>query len=290
MYNTQTLTGFEDGKYAKDVGAGSGVTKPSNYTKGAAPLQALPAQWWNWLNQQFTEKFNNATGDLSIITAEIKNAILGAGIAIDPTDNEQLKKAILALTTVIATTSSIGVVKADATTDGGINVDNTGLMTVNGWSNVKNDIGDLTNVDSSKTVTNLANAIGSLNNPGISYQGTHAWNVQAGRTSLVDQINFILTQISGAVVGIGVITQSSTESPSKDTRYIVKNGATLTLNTPAIDYQRIEVVAYGTACTLVFPDPSGTSKTIQMVADSSIELYTKINTGYITGVYGALWN
>lgn len=260
--------------------------------RGVIPRDSLPAQWWNYYNNAYTKNSSATVDDLTNIRTELINVISNAeygGNLPSDANSSQLVEALETRVSRIADTLKTGVVKSDAVTDGGISVDSSGKMSVNGWSTVKNAIGDITAV-AATDVASLADAIGSLDNPGINYQGTYAWNPGAGRTSLVDQINFILTQISGAVVGIGVITQSSTESPVKDTRYIVKNGATLTLATPGVDYQRIEVIAYGAACTLVFPDPSGTSKTLQMIADSSIELYTKLGTGYITGVYGALWN
>lgn len=51
---------FTNGNYANNPLDPSFVEEPSmsDYNRGVEPLETLPAQWWNWLCNQFTSRFN----------------------------------------------------------------------------------------------------------------------------------------------------------------------------------------------------------------------------------------
>jgi hypothetical protein len=51
---------FTNGNYANNPIDPSFVEEPSmsDYNRGVEPLETLPAQWWNWLCNQFTSRFN----------------------------------------------------------------------------------------------------------------------------------------------------------------------------------------------------------------------------------------
>ncbi len=51
---------FTNGDYASNPINPQYIAEPDaeNYNKGAEPLQTLPAQWWNWFLNKFTNRFN----------------------------------------------------------------------------------------------------------------------------------------------------------------------------------------------------------------------------------------
>lgn len=51
---------FTNGNYANNPIDPSFIEEPSmsDYNRGVEPLETLPAQWWNWLCNQFTSRFN----------------------------------------------------------------------------------------------------------------------------------------------------------------------------------------------------------------------------------------
>ena len=103
-------------------------------------------------------------------------------------------------------------------------------------------------------------------------------------------VDFVTSIQGGASQDIVVIDSNTTYSPAKDCRIIVTNGAVLTLDVPTIAHKKIEVVSYDSACSVIFPNYSGISLTESMVAGSFKVLFSKLNVGYITGIYDALWN
>ena len=46
-----------------------------DYTKGRAPLETLPAQWWNWLLNGETDRFNNLWSYTTYLIDEINNLL-----------------------------------------------------------------------------------------------------------------------------------------------------------------------------------------------------------------------
>lgn len=64
-----------------------------DYTKGRAPLETLPAQWWNWLLNGETDRFNNLWSYTTYLIDEINNLLDLVGIAptTGNTDLTQLK-------------------------------------------------------------------------------------------------------------------------------------------------------------------------------------------------------
>ena len=51
---------FTNGNYASNPLDPANIEEPSaqDYVRGTEPLDTLPAQWWNWLCNQFTSRFN----------------------------------------------------------------------------------------------------------------------------------------------------------------------------------------------------------------------------------------
>lgn len=59
-----------------------------DYIKGVPPLETLPAQWWNWLNGEYTKRFNNISkqnGVLDNLFKELNNILINRDIT--PTSN-----------------------------------------------------------------------------------------------------------------------------------------------------------------------------------------------------------
>lgn len=76
------------------------IEQPSSeeYSKGASPLETLPAQWWNWLNNQYTKRindaFNNTDGVFTNLFNELTNVLINRNITPSPNSNNQLLTAI----------------------------------------------------------------------------------------------------------------------------------------------------------------------------------------------------
>lgn len=64
----------------------------SNQETGVAPLDTLPAQWWNWALNLSTQKFNCLRSYVDDILKEMNNLAALVGVTVDPTDSEQLKE------------------------------------------------------------------------------------------------------------------------------------------------------------------------------------------------------
>lgn len=75
------------------------VEGPSSddYIKGVPPLETLPAQWWNWLNGEYTKRFNNMSkqnGVLDNLFKELNNVLSDHGITPSSTYANQLVTAL----------------------------------------------------------------------------------------------------------------------------------------------------------------------------------------------------
>ena len=105
MYSTQ---GFQNklpvigngNSYARDPIQPDYISQipTDNYNHGSVPLETLPAQWWNWLNNQYTSRINNAfnnnDGVFTNLFNELNNILLDKGITPDANYSNQLVTAL----------------------------------------------------------------------------------------------------------------------------------------------------------------------------------------------------
>lgn len=70
------------------------VAAPNNSAQetGVAPLDTLPAQWWNWALNLSTQKFNCLRNYVDDILKEMNNLAALLNVTVDPSDSEQLKE------------------------------------------------------------------------------------------------------------------------------------------------------------------------------------------------------
>lgn len=90
---------FTNGNYASNPLNPLYIEEPGaiDYNRGVEPLQTLPAQWWNWLANQFTAKFNKLNIYVKNIFDELAMLLSLMGITPDATEGTittgQLKSA-----------------------------------------------------------------------------------------------------------------------------------------------------------------------------------------------------
>ena len=100
---------------------------------GVEPLDTCPAQWWNALWAQASKQLNASLLDMINVRDEL-SAVITEGLGHGPAGaNNELKAAIMAIHRRVADSSTVGGVKA-GTGIKQVNVDSTGLMTVNALS------------------------------------------------------------------------------------------------------------------------------------------------------------
>lgn len=75
------------------------IAPPSNqqWLDGVEPDYTLPASWWNYFMQLFTNTNITAKSDVNVILTEMKSVLTAAGITVDPAQTGQLSTAIAAL-------------------------------------------------------------------------------------------------------------------------------------------------------------------------------------------------
>lgn len=80
---------FTNGNYASNPLNPLYVEEPSavDYNRGVEPLQTLPAQWWNWLANKFTLKFNKLNIYVKNIFDELTQLLALVGITPDATES-----------------------------------------------------------------------------------------------------------------------------------------------------------------------------------------------------------
>lgn len=73
---------FSHGSYASNPPNPLYIEEPGSddYIHGVAPLQTLPAQWWNWLCNQFTAKLNKINVYVKNIFEELTNLLELVGV------------------------------------------------------------------------------------------------------------------------------------------------------------------------------------------------------------------
>lgn len=83
-------------KYAAEPADESYVQEPTEAQQlaGCAPLDLLPAQWWNYYNQKFTELENNVRKHCTQIMDELAALLAALGQTVDGTATVQLGNAM----------------------------------------------------------------------------------------------------------------------------------------------------------------------------------------------------
>lgn len=98
--------------------------------KGVIPLDSLPADWWNWLWNNTTKNLNSVCLDIDALYSEIIAVLTAAKISPQENSTVELKNAIVALTKVIATSTTPGAIKSSSNA-GQVSINAEGLGTVN---------------------------------------------------------------------------------------------------------------------------------------------------------------
>ena len=80
-------------KYANTPEDPAYVDAPAglDYERGTKPMDTLPAQWWNWLNKEYTGKLNEIRSASDNVFNELNNLLNLVEVTPDGTTNEQLK-------------------------------------------------------------------------------------------------------------------------------------------------------------------------------------------------------
>ena len=104
---------------------------PTQQAQGTIPLDTLPADWWNWMWRQITERINQASVGMESIYDEVMSVLTAASIEPSQLQSDQLLNAIKALARVTGTSAIAGAVKSSADS-GKVSIDENGIMTVNG--------------------------------------------------------------------------------------------------------------------------------------------------------------
>lgn len=139
---------------------------PEQQAAGTVPLDTLPADWWNWLWRQITERINQASEGMEAIYDEVMSVLTAASIEPSQLQSDQLLNAIKALVRVTGTAAIAGAVKS-STDSGKVSIDENGIMTVNNLgipsslnTTVKNIVGAineiLLNYTNNKATTDAA--------------------------------------------------------------------------------------------------------------------------------------
>lgn len=80
---------FQHGTYANNPLDPTDIEEPSmeDYVRGVEPLDTLPAQWWNWLCNQFTRRFNKLNTYILNLFNEIAELLSLLNITPDGTES-----------------------------------------------------------------------------------------------------------------------------------------------------------------------------------------------------------
>ena len=80
---------FTNGNYANNPVDPQYIEEPTlqDYNRGVEPLETLPAQWWNWLCNQFTSRFNKINTYVKNIFDEITQLLSLLNISPDGTES-----------------------------------------------------------------------------------------------------------------------------------------------------------------------------------------------------------
>ena len=268
-----------------------------DYASGVAPLDTLPAQWWNWLWNQITLNEGRTVIMLNSIFNEIISVLTAANISPDADKSDQLKSAIALLAQNIATASTPGSV-VSSINNGTVAVSDSGVMSVNGFGNTTllettekdtlvgaiNELhtneGDLTSLTTS-VKTSLVNALNEV----VSNIGDLTTLSTAVQTSLVDALNdFIGT--GGNANGYATLDDSGRIPASQLplTSIEFKGTWNASTNTPTL------VNGTGTNGDMYIVSTGGTFNGVtyrindRIIYDGSTETWTRLGGGNVTTV------
>ena len=103
----------------------------ANIERGVAPLDSLPADWWNWLWNNITLNEGRIVQFINSVFSEINSVLSAAGVTPSTASTTDLKTAIQKLATTVATTAVPGSVLS-STLSGKLRVIADGTASING--------------------------------------------------------------------------------------------------------------------------------------------------------------
>ena len=103
----------------------------ANIERGVAPLDSLPADWWNWLWNNITLNEGRIVQFINSVFSEINSVLSAAGVTPSTASTTDLKTAIQKLATTVATSAVPGSVLS-STLSGKLRVIADGTASING--------------------------------------------------------------------------------------------------------------------------------------------------------------
>ena len=103
----------------------------ANIEHGVAPLDSLPADWWNWLWNNITLNEARIVQFINSVFSEINSVLSAAGVTPSTTSTTDLRDAIQKLATTVATAAVPGSVLS-STLSGKLRVIADGTASING--------------------------------------------------------------------------------------------------------------------------------------------------------------
>ena len=103
----------------------------ANIERGVAPLDSLPADWWNWLWNNITLNEGRIVQFINSVFSEINSVLSAAGVTPSTASTTDLKTAIQKLATTVATAAVPGSVLS-STLSGKLRVIADGTASING--------------------------------------------------------------------------------------------------------------------------------------------------------------
>ena len=103
----------------------------ANIERGVAPLDSLPADWWNWLWNNITLNEGRIVQFINSVFSEINSVLSAAGVTPSTASTTDLRDAIQKLSTTVATSAVPGSVLS-STLSGKLRVIADGTASING--------------------------------------------------------------------------------------------------------------------------------------------------------------
>lgn len=103
----------------------------ANIERGVAPLDSLPADWWNWLWNNITLNEGRIVQFINSVFSEINSVLSAAGVTPSTASTTDLKTAIQKLAATVATSTAPGSVLS-STLSGKLRVIADGTASING--------------------------------------------------------------------------------------------------------------------------------------------------------------
>lgn len=176
------------GLYA-DEASGGYIEPPTSaqFHAGVEPEMTLPAAWWNYFANLFTNTNIKAKVDILAILAELNNALVAAGVTPDPDFNNQLVTLLQK-----GHGSTVNADKLD-----GLEASNaTGQIPINnGILNVNLVAASATKLITARTIGGVSfNGTANINLPGVNAAGNQSTSgkaATAGNADTVANIDFV---------------------------------------------------------------------------------------------------